>query len=68
MASAAAERKALHVSSTDAQNRIGYYVSRAAYDKVRTVIERRGEPAAVIVPFSDLAILEQHDRTSVSAA
>jgi prevent-host-death family protein len=64
MSTAAEKRKPKVISSSEAQNRIGYYVSRAAYDGVRTIIERRGEQAAVIVPISDLAILEQHDRTA----
>jgi prevent-host-death family protein len=64
MPTTAEKRKPKTITSTEAQNRIGYYVSRAAYDNVRTIIERRGEPAAVIVPISDLEVLEAHDRTA----
>ena len=64
MPSTVARRKPAVVTSTEANNRIGYLISRAVYDQERTVIERRGEPAAVIVPFADLAILEAHDRTA----
>ena len=43
---------------SDARDILGDLVNRAAYAGERVVIERRGKPAAVLVPVSDLEALE----------
>lgn len=42
------------VSATEANLRLGYLISRATYAGERTVIVRRGEPVAALVPIADL--------------
>jgi prevent-host-death family protein len=55
-----------HVSITEAKQRLGELVKRAAYGGERFVLEFRDKPQAAIVSYADLRRLERtmtaHDR------
>ncbi len=51
-----------HVSLTEAKQRLGELVKRAAYGGERFVLEFREKPQAAIVSYEDLERLEEHDR------
>lgn len=56
------------VTLSDARDSLGDLVNRAAYAGERVVIERRGKPAAVLVPVSDLETLEAFEDAADVAA
>jgi len=46
------------LSTSQLRCEIGQAVSRAEFGKERIIIERRGKPAAAIVPIDDIEMLE----------
>jgi len=56
------------ITLSDARDTLGDLVNRAAYAGERVVIERRGKPAAVLIPVADLEALEAFEDAADVAA
>jgi len=57
-----------HVGVTELRCEIGAVVSKAEFGKERTIIERRGKPAAAVVPIEDIELLERIEEQLVDEA
>ena len=47
------------VTATELKNRIGETLDEVQFQKKRIILERKGRPAAAIVPIADLRLLEE---------
>ena len=57
------------LTATGLKNRIGETLNDVEFRRERVILERRGRPAAAIVPISDLRLLEAlEDRLDIEEA
>jgi prevent-host-death family protein len=57
------------ISTVSARQNFSDLINRVAYGKDRVVLTRRNRPLAAVVPFEDMALLEEiEDREDVKAA
>ena len=47
------------VSISEARNQLSAFIKRATQDKDDVVIQNRGQPEAVIIPYADYEILQE---------
>lgn len=57
------------ISTVSARQHFSDLINRVAYGKDRVVLTRRNRPLAVVIPFEDMALLEEiEDREDLKAA
>lgn len=47
------------INTSDAKEEFTEIVNRVSHNKERIILTRRGHPIAVIIPFEDLALLQE---------